>query len=272
MPRVPGDPSLGTRLSDYLVAVQSALYNDTPMRPEIVSSASASPRLRRTFSNAGSMDSSVSAQSSQSWKSHMSLDSRGPRQGRRRLKRTDDTNNINNHNNPNSKKDSKFYCTSPSCDATFLYRSDWVRHEEALHYCPYNWVCCAESADRNTMFQVCFVCGQSNVSLSHFEIEHFAKCATSDQPPRKFLREDQLHQHIKRIHKVSWPIRKTRLNLWKTTDPAMLPTSLCCGFCGVVCDDWEQRQDHVFEHFQSGAWKSACWTGRLPNVQTQTHA
>jgi hypothetical protein len=82
---VPGDPSLGTRLSDYLVAVQSALCNDTPMRPEIVSSASASPRLRRTFSNAGSMDSSVSAQSSQSWKSHMSLDSRDPRQGRRRL-------------------------------------------------------------------------------------------------------------------------------------------------------------------------------------------
>jgi hypothetical protein len=50
------------------------------------------------------------------------------------------------------------YCTWPSCNLRFRYRFDWARHEEAVHYCPFNWVCCGDGSDHATQLEDCYIC------------------------------------------------------------------------------------------------------------------
>ncbi|KAF1832990.1 hypothetical protein BDW02DRAFT_580778 [Decorospora gaudefroyi] len=33
----------------------------------------------------------------------------------------------------------RLFCTWPDCSESFRYRSEWARHEEAIHYLPYRW-------------------------------------------------------------------------------------------------------------------------------------
>jgi hypothetical protein len=157
------------------------------------------------------------------------------------------------------------FCTWPSCCSHFRFRSDWTRHEEALHYYPYHWVCCREDAqDQNTL--QCLVCA----GTSHTTSEHCGSCADKDLQARTFFREDQLSQHIKRSHLVSDTpkpkISKELLLAWKTNNPCFLKDYLHCGFCGVVSRSWAQRQDHVFEHLRKGICKSSWWLDRKVEV------
>jgi hypothetical protein len=167
------------------------------------------------------------------------------------------------------KTDYPNFCTWPDCQKTFRYRSEWTRHEEAIHYCPYHWICCLEV---KTVMRLprCFICGERDVLLSHLTEHHFSSCAGRDLDDRTFLREDQLAQHMKSAHldaeisKSSIP--KDVLAAWKMDNPSLTAGSLHCGFCGLVFKTWEQRQDHVFEHLKIGICKSAWWPGRLPTV------
>jgi hypothetical protein len=157
------------------------------------------------------------------------------------------------------------FCTWPSCSSKFRYRSDWTRHEEALHYCPYHWVCCPEESHAQDTSQ-CLICAETN----HTTSDHCGSCASKDLQSRTFLREDQLSQHIKRTHLssgVSKPrVPKELLTAWKTDNPAFLNDYLRCGFCGIISDNWAQRQDHVFEHLRKGICKSSWWPARQPQT------
>jgi hypothetical protein len=87
---------------------------------------------------------------------------------------------------------------------------------------------------------------------------------------RTFLREDQLAQHIKRAHistDVTRPrISKELMSAWKIDNPAFSKSFLRCGFCGMVSDNWEQRQDHVHDHLKKGVCKSSWWPERQPEI------
>lgn len=150
-----------------------------------------------------------------------------------------------------------FYCTWPSCSVRFQNRSNWVRHEEALHYCPYNWICYHKDE------RPCLVCHDIN----HGTLHHFAKCALNDLESRTFLREDQLTQHIKRAHinlkNPDLKISKQLLRSWQIINPFFSEEHLLCGFCGIVCETWVQRKDHVWDHLKTGVCKSAWWPQRL---------
>jgi hypothetical protein len=147
----------------------------------------------------------------------------------------------------------QFFCTWPSCSSRFQYRYDWIRHEEALHYCPFHWICCSANARSSQ----CLICTETN----HTTTQHCGSCLTKDVQLRTFLREDQLAQHIKRAHfpnDATKPrISKELLSAWKINNPDFPRSCLRCGFCGVVSGTWAQRQDHVHGHLRKGICKSS---------------
>jgi hypothetical protein len=162
---------------------------------------------------------------------------------------------------PSNEGDDPIFCTWPSCSSKFKFRSDWSRHEETVHYCPYHWVCCREDSHAQDV-TTCLICGETN----HTTYEHCGSCSTRDLQSRTFLREDQLSQHIKRSHidsAVKKPkISKALLSSWRSSNPGFLDSYLRCGFCGIASDSWTERQDHVYEHLRKGICKSSWWPDR----------
>jgi hypothetical protein len=157
----------------------------------------------------------------------------------------------------------QFFCTWPSCTSSFQYRYDWSRHEEALHYCPFHWICCRENSQIGDSLP-CHICMATN----HTATQHCGHCLVKDIRSRTFLREDQLAQHIKRAHSYSDAVNpkllKEFLSAWRIDNPSFSKAFLHCGFCGFVADTWTQRQDHVHDHLKKGACKSSWWPKRQP--------
>lgn len=155
------------------------------------------------------------------------------------------------------RSENAFPCTWPSCNKHFKNRSNWARHEEAVHYCPVNWVCCHKGV------WPCLVCNADD----HETLHHFATCATRDPDSRTFFRKDHLVRHIKDAHITpeisNLTITEELLQSWKVIDHFPSEDKLHCGFCGVVSGIWEKRQDHVWDHLKTWVCKSAWWPQRL---------
>ncbi|KAH3973653.1 hypothetical protein HBI81_139890 [Parastagonospora nodorum] len=156
------------------------------------------------------------------------------------------------------------FCTWPDCDSRFRYRFDWSRHEEAVHYVPYHWICCME--ETFGIDSHCVLCRGEN----HTTIDHCSSCRRKELESRTFYREDQLVQHIKRVHRhkdaLTVRVTKDLLSLWKCDNPSLSAASLYCGFCGESFGFWAERQNHVFEHLVKGACKSLWWPERQPEL------
>ncbi|KAH6883039.1 hypothetical protein BKA58DRAFT_28971 [Alternaria rosae] len=186
-------------------------------------------------SRAGSQSSRGSGKSHRSWTSQNSNRSRGSRRGRKNWVRAS---NMNTINAPPQTEDAEpvtaetseppWYCTSLDCDKSFKYRSEWDRHEAAVHHWPYHWVC--NLGDEN--------------SLVH-----------KDAKSRIFFRVDQLLAHMRKAHPETYTLNSTASQL-KTDNPDFDPNSLVCGFCSQSLPNWEERQSHVFAHLESGVLKS----------------
>jgi len=160
----------------------------------------------------------------------------------------------------------RYFCTWPGCDSRFPNKSAWTRHEEAVHHCPYHWIC-GLGVKNVLRLPSCFICGDLDVLISHITDHHCDSCATKSKEDRTFVREDQLSQHMNRNHidgTGTKKIPKEILSAWKIDNPALSASSLRCGFCGDTFDTWRQRLDHVALHMRNGICRSAWWPNRLP--------
>ncbi|KAH8724843.1 hypothetical protein GQ44DRAFT_727352 [Phaeosphaeriaceae sp. PMI808] len=165
----------------------------------------------------------------------------------------------------------RYFCTWPNCQKIFHHRFEWERHEEAIHYRPYQWICCDEDAQLVTLKR-CGYCLKRDVPLVHGAIESLMNCAKKPAAERTFFRPDQLVPHIKR-HVPDIDTQKCisaripeLVAAWKSNNPAMSKCALQCGFCGLIFPTWKERTDHVFKHIQRGISKSSWWPNRLPIV------
>jgi hypothetical protein len=242
----------------------------------------------RSNSVAGSYGSRGSARSDSTHVSLKSQDSRGSRRGRKLWKRAQqdaDSHLVQGSKVPLNACKSQvvptdapirpaveatgppllpYFCTWSDCSARFRFRWEWARHETALHYQPYHWICCLDESRLKSISQ-CFVCGLHSTTVSHVMDAHFTECAVKDRSEVTFLREDQLLQHIKGVHtqqKASKKVCKDLLSVFKTENLDLHSSALDCGFCGRGTKSWAEREDHVFEHLKEGMCKSAWWVGR----------
>ncbi|KAH7069147.1 hypothetical protein BKA63DRAFT_102062 [Paraphoma chrysanthemicola] len=282
---------LQVRPSDLNVPTHNkSVRKSSPWLKSPASDAEDVTRSYKASSVASSRSSRASDSSSISRCSFKSKDARGPRRGRKAWRRSHSTNegregpefgspggNVG-YPNPDliakGKATRKYFCTAQTCEAAFMFPFEWLRHEEALHYQPYHWICCLETnAHLLEILPLCWICGELNVTPNHFAIYHFSPCAEKEHGDRMFLREDQLLQHINGVHlttRVSKKIAQHLLSSWKIDNPAFDKKSLVCGFCGEVSDTWQERYKHVSEHIRQGACKTAWWPEGSFLVESRT--
>lgn len=236
----PAPEGLGLSLSPV------PLYSQTTWRP-------------KSSSVVGSEQSFTSGQSDNSAISHRTSDSRGLRRGRRTWVSQhkdpffEDLGRLDAHENVSVKAKSRqtantgaYFCTWPNCARTFKHRSEWVRHEEAVHYCPYRWICCATSTNRSSE-NYCVWCPP----------QKFASCANREERDRTFYRQDQFQQHVKRSHCPHVGDTPHFKDACKSSNPDFDVRHLKCGYCGAVLQSWEERQKHVSGHMLEGVRKEA---------------
>ncbi|KAL0929690.1 C2H2 type zinc finger domain-containing protein [Colletotrichum truncatum] len=128
---------------------------------------------------------------------------------------------------------------------TFRAKYEWQRHEKSLHIPLERWMCAPDGPRRinpETNQLCCVFCGEVDPDDTHVAQHNAATCQE-----RVFNRKDHLKQHLKLVHNakgVDWVLKH-----WKTSSPAVRSR---CGFCQKTLETWEDRVDHLADHFKAG--------------------
>ncbi|CAI0647690.1 unnamed protein product [Colletotrichum noveboracense] len=155
------------------------------------------------------------------------------------------------HSTPLVQNRGPFQCTF--CTETFRAKYEWKRHEKSLHIPLDRWACAPNgptSVNPSTGAQACVFCERANPDQAHLNLHNYTACHG-----RVFNRKDHLKQHLRLVHDapgVGWVIEG-----WKTATPEIRSR---CGFCEQLLPTWEDRVDHLADHFKSGK-TMASWTG-----------
>ncbi|KAF2013006.1 hypothetical protein BU24DRAFT_262493 [Aaosphaeria arxii CBS 175.79] len=140
-----------------------------------------------------------------------------------------------------------FKCTF-CCDA-FRHKYDWVRHEKSVHLSLESWSCTPNGAlvTRPQTGRVhCAYCDLLNPKPDHVDSHNHHACHNNPDIRRVFRRKDHLIQHLRHVHGVDTvPL----MDDWKLETMTVVSR---CGFCNAELMTWEQRADHLTEHFRAG--------------------
>ncbi|KAK1589845.1 homeobox and C2H2 transcription factor [Colletotrichum navitas] len=148
-----------------------------------------------------------------------------------------------------------YQCTF--CTETFKTKHNWQRHEKSLHLSLERWECAptGPAVPDASGCLVCVFCGESNPDKEHLEKHNYQACRDRLQEDRTFYRKDHLQQHLKLVHDarfLRWPMGE-----WKYESEVIRSR---CGFCGWSITTWNDRIDHLAEHFKDGK-TMADWHG-----------
>ncbi|KAF6824814.1 homeobox and c2h2 transcription factor [Colletotrichum musicola] len=140
-----------------------------------------------------------------------------------------------------------YQCTF--CTETFKTKHNWQRHEKSMHLSLERWECSPSgpTIPDASGRPVCVFCGEGNPDADHMEGHDYSVCKTRDPEDRTFYRKDHLQQHLKLVHDskfLKWP-----MNDWKRENSMVRSR---CGFCGLIMGSWNDRADHLAEHFKDG--------------------
>lgn len=165
---------------------------------------------------------------------------------------------------PKTQESRMFQCTF--CCDSFRTKYEWTRHEKAIHISVELWRCAPEGgiieADG---VNICVFCHVQNADGNHLETHNYLQCQDKPSTLREFSRRDHLRQHLRLMHNVQ---DDRFLDRWRVSLPNLHSR---CGFCNSNFTTWEERADHLAEHFKSGADMSQ-WTGNWgfdPEIELQ---
>lgn len=165
---------------------------------------------------------------------------------------------------PNTQESRMFQCTF--CCDSFRTKYEWTRHEKAIHISVELWRCAPEGgiieADG---VNICVFCHVQNADGNHLETHNYLQCQDKPSTLREFSRRDHLRQHLRLMHNVQ---DDRFLDRWRVSLPNLHSR---CGFCNSNFTTWDERADHLAEHFKSGADMSQ-WTGNWgfdPEIELQ---
>ncbi|KAH6886249.1 hypothetical protein B0T10DRAFT_490899 [Thelonectria olida] len=148
----------------------------------------------------------------------------------------------------------RFQCTF--CTEAFKTKYDWQRHERSLHVPLEKWVCapygpltCNDNEE-----PCCAFCGRSNPDPNHLNHHNFSACTDRPVEARSFNRKDHLSQHLRLAHNSKYV--DALMKPWKREITTLRSR---CGFCDVFLDTWDDRVNHLADHFRLGCtmgdWK-----------------
>lgn len=150
-----------------------------------------------------------------------------------------------------------FQCTF--CTERFRTRYDWTRHESTIHLVLEKWTCLALGTTYidvdNGGLRRCAMCDAANPTDHHLQSHRSSECAVKSTSQRSFYRRDHLRQHLRAHHNVNDFLPS--MKRWKSAFGRLKSR---CGFCGDTFTLWSDRNDHIADHFRSGA-QMKDWTG-----------
>lgn len=143
----------------------------------------------------------------------------------------------------------RIFCCTFCCDR-FRSKYDWVRHEKSLHLNLETWYCAPHGPSvfsETTGQKHCAYCSAPNPSREHLIEEHnYEECQNLSKASRSFRRKDHLVQHLRHVHQVN---TVPSIDEWKTETKSITSR---CGFCDQNLLDWDERIEHIGDHFRSG--------------------
>lgn len=165
-----------------------------------------------------------------------------PRRHRRRLK----CSTIRTGKGPALQKRA-YQCTF--CCDSFRSKYDWQRHENALHLSVDRWNCAPDGGiiKINETSTSCVFCLTPNPDIDHLETHDYIGCREKPPENRSFSRKDHLQQHLRLTHNVPF---HSSMNKWRDSTARLLSR---CGFCDTQLMTWQERTDHLAEHFKNNA-------------------
>ncbi|UKZ53042.1 hypothetical protein TrVGV298_006829 [Trichoderma virens] len=236
----------GTSLDAIIQAIESGAHAN--LDPESGLAATAPPTApASSFGSSGSCPSSHSGARSYSSGSAVSTASRR-RRGRRRQKLQ------LRQSEPEDAASRIYQCTF--CTDSFKSKYDWTRHEGTLHLALDKWTCLPFGPRHldDTAKARCAFCDIEDPSDVHLQSHEPGKCMVKPLDARVFYRKDHLRQHVRTAHGVTEMPRS--MDGWRSK---IVKVNSRCGFCGSTFTTWPERNDHLADHFQSGAlmkdWK-----------------
>ncbi|PYI30965.1 hypothetical protein BP00DRAFT_397165 [Aspergillus indologenus CBS 114.80] len=146
--------------------------------------------------------------------------------------------------NPGEK--GRLFCCTFCCDQ-FRTKYDWARHEKSLHLNLEEWVCAPQGGtvvSPSTGTRHCAFCDMPDPTAEHLTEHRYEPCMGGT---RTFRRKDHLVQHLRRTHHLE---TLPQIDDWKVQGP---PVTSRCGFCDQRLSSWEERVDHLGNHFRGGS-------------------
>jgi hypothetical protein len=152
-----------------------------------------------------------------------------------------------------------FHSTFNGCHYSTHSPADWRRHEETTKHWPQQAFMCVYcpappiAADPNPR---CGFCQASFTTIVGPPTVHYLQCAAAQVYGKTFRRKDKLLDHIRKSHPhILNPSAAAAAGEFQDST-ANWPKD--CGFCQHVFTSWNERMEHIAEHFQNGA-KIADW-------------
>ncbi|KAL4954465.1 hypothetical protein BDW69DRAFT_205203 [Aspergillus filifer] len=159
-------------------------------------------------------------------------------------------------------QDSQLSAHSSSSAGAHNAVSSTERHEKSLHVTLEAWYCApfgmvttaaapdttATSSSTADSHSRCAFCNEADPSQEHLDEHSPTACESEQGTRRSFRRKDHLIQHLRHSHGVT--TIPADLERWKIGTSAI---SSRCGFCSAGLSTWEQRVEHLAEHFRTGA-------------------
>lgn len=153
-----------------------------------------------------------------------------------------------------------YCCTFRACSYAIHDFSDWKRHEESGKHWPQQRYMCTECPTPSTDSLGNPACGFCLVSFSQLGTSrsaHYLQCTVAMRKAKTFQRCDKLFAHLRITHGMVNPSQQAAASKFSLN--TQWPRQ--CGYCDIIFQTWEERMEHLAEHFKEGLDKSA---GKLP--------
>jgi hypothetical protein len=147
---------------------------------------------------------------------------------------------------PSTSNVGHYWCTT--CWKNFTSCGSWRRHEQTVCNPQRSFEC--RMAELTPTDAYCGAClGDSG--CQRLFIHCYKACQHKAQEARTFSRRDQFQNHLFRIHNaVFTPIMESWVHPASSSNGSNDKRSRC-GFCGKWFLTWEQRLDHIGNHYRS---------------------
>jgi hypothetical protein len=143
-----------------------------------------------------------------------------------------------------------FECTF--CLERCIGQEDWKRHEQLQHFPQTEWICMpwGPTEKASDGHDVCVFCDAINPDSSHRSQHKDQPCYSLPTADRTYMKKTDLQEHLSTVHNHQLEMTQYMQEWW--WPPKDNAWYWNCGFCDVLLTSWNDRAEHIGNHFLEG--------------------